>query len=70
MNTERKYSIIVVTRNNAQGLERTLNSIRSLDYAWKETIVVDGASTDNTKDILAQFEDIITFSLSEKDSGI
>ena len=70
MNTERKYSIIVVTRNNAQGLERTLNSIRSLDYARKETIVVDGASTDNTKDILAQFEDIITFSLSEKDSGI
>ena len=42
MNTERKYSIIVVTRNNAQGLERTLNSIRSLDYARKETIVVDG----------------------------
>ena len=70
MNTERKYSIIVVTRNNDQGVERTLNSIRSLDYARKETIVVDGASTDNTKDILAQFEDIITFSLSEKDSGI
>ena len=70
MNTERTYTIIVVTRNNAQGLERTLQSIRSLQYSQKETIVIDGASTDHTKDIVSKYEDIITTFVSEKDSGI
>ena len=70
MNTERTYTIIVVTRNNAQGLERTLQSIRSLQYSQKETIVIDGASTDNTKDIVSNYEDLITTFVSEKDSGI
>ncbi len=70
MNKERTYSIVVVTRNNAQGLERTLQNIRSLQYAQKETIVIDGASTDNTKDVVSNYEDIITTFLSEKDSGI
>ncbi|MBR7048616.1 MAG: glycosyltransferase [Prevotella sp.] len=70
MNTERKYTIIVVTRNNAQGLERTLHSIRSLQYSQKETVVIDGASTDNTNDIITNYEDVITTFVSEKDSGI
>lgn len=70
MNTERTYSIIVVTRNNAQGLERTLQSIRSLQYSQKETIVIDGASTDNTKDMIANYEDVINTFVSEKDTGI
>ena len=67
---DRKYSIIVVTRNNAEGLQRTLQSIRSLRYADKETIVVDGASTDNTQELLSANSDIITTALSEKDTGI
>lgn len=70
MNTERTYTIIVVTRNNAQGLERTLQSIRSLQHSQKETIVIDGASTDNTKDIVSNYKDLITTFVSEKDSGI
>ena len=70
MNTERTYTIIVVTRNNVQGLERTLQSIRSLQYSQKETIVIDGASTDQTKDIVSNYEDLITTFVSEKDSGI
>lgn len=70
MNKERKYSIIVVTRNNAQGLERTLLSIRSLDYSQKETIVIDGASIDGTSTIILRFEDVVVTYVSEKDSGI
>lgn len=70
MNTERTYTIIVVTRNNAAGLERTLRSIRSLQYAQKETVIIDGASNDHTKDVVSNYKDIITTFVSEKDAGI
>ena len=66
----RKYSIIVVTFNNADGLERTLRSIRQLDYAPKETIVIDGGSKDGSLDIVERNKDIITVALSEEDTGI
>ena len=66
----RKYTIIVVTRDNADGLNKTLQSIRELDYEQKETIVIDGASKDNTKEVLAAHKDIVTQFVSEKDTGI
>ena len=66
----RKYSIIVVTRDNAGGLSKTLESIRQLDYDQKETIVIDGASEDNTMEVLAANKDIVTRFVSEKDTGI
>ena len=66
----RKYSIIVVTRDNADGLGRTLQSVRQLDYDHKETIVIDGASKDNTMEVLEENKDIVTHFVSEKDTGI
>lgn len=66
----RTYSIIVVTRNNAEGLGRTMQSIRQLNYGQKETIVIDGASNDNTMDVLAANKDLVTRFVSEKDTGI
>lgn len=67
---KRKYSIIVVTYNNADGLRRTLESIRQLNYAQKEMIVIDGGSKDESLDIITKNQDIITTSVSEKDNGI
>ncbi len=69
-NQTRQYSIVVVTYNNADGLRRTLKSIRLLDYAQKEVIVIDGGSKDDTLAIIAENQDIITTSVSEKDNGI
>ena len=69
-NRQRHYSIIVVTYNNADGLRRTLKSIRQLDYAQKEIVVIDGGSQDDTLNIIAEHQDVITTSVSEKDSGI
>ena len=69
-NRQRHYSIIVVTYNNADGLRRTLKSIRQLDYAQKEIVVIDGGSQDDTLNIIAEHQDTITTSVSEKDSGI
>lgn len=52
-------SIILPVRNQASTLEGCLTSLTSLDYPSKETIVVDGDSTDETPKILARFRDKI-----------
>lgn len=66
----RTYSIIVVTYNNAEGLHRTLESIRLLDYSKKEIIVIDGGSQDNTTEVVHEYDNIITTFVSEKDNGV
>ena len=48
-------SVVICTRNNANTIERCLNSIFNLDYPNKEVIVVDGCSTDGTLDIVKKF---------------
>jgi glycosyltransferase involved in cell wall biosynthesis len=66
-------SIITATYNDAANLERTLASIRSqrrppsLDV---EVIVSDGASTDRTPQIVADFGDTVTVFSSREDSGV
>lgn len=66
----KRFSIITVTWNNAAGLRKTINSIRALRYSDIECIVIDGASSDDTSDVLEQNKDIITVAVSEKDNGI
>lgn len=65
-----KISIITVNRNNAEGLERTIKSVIEQTYADYEFIVIDGASTDNSVDIIKEHSSKISFWISEKDSGI
>lgn len=67
---KRKYSIIVVTLNNADGLRKTLGSIRRLTYTDREVIVIDGKSTDNTEQVVRDNADLVTVCVSEKDSGV
>jgi len=65
-----KVSIIIVTYNAAADLQNCLDSIRLQTYHPLEVVVVDGASTDGTVDILKKNNDLITKWVSEKDSGI
>lgn len=67
---QRTYSIITVTWNNANGLARTLASVRRLDYSNYQLIVIDGASADGTRQVLDENKDIISVAISEKDNGI
>jgi glycosyltransferase involved in cell wall biosynthesis len=63
-------SLVTVTYNAALYLPDLINSVRQQtdrDFAW---IVVDGASTDGTKDLLVSATDVVTCLISEPDFGI
>ncbi|HEY5588985.1 MAG TPA: glycosyltransferase family 2 protein, partial [Candidatus Paceibacterota bacterium] len=53
-----KLSIITVNYNNAEGLKKTIDSVLCQTSKDFEYIVVDGASTDNSLEIIVQFENL------------
>ncbi len=53
-----RFSIITVTRNHAEGLRSTLESIASQTSRNFELIVVDGHSTDATPKVLQDFSSL------------
>lgn len=63
-------TIITVVYNNVKHINRTLLSVLNQTYKKIEYIVVDGASTDGTLQIINQYRDKITTIISEKDNGI
>lgn len=65
-----KISVITINYNNKEGLERTLKSVSSQDYQDFEYIVIDGGSTDGSKELIEKFADKITYWVSEPDRGI
>ncbi|TFE70820.1 glycosyltransferase [Methylacidiphilum caldifontis] len=54
-----KVSVIVCSYNGAKTLTDCLSSLKRLQYPDYEIIVVDDGSTDQTKEILAQFPEVI-----------
>ena len=68
-----KLSIITINRNNAAGLEKTMQSVASQTYKEFEYIVVDGASTDDSVEVIKrltpQFGERLKW-ISEPDKGI
>ena len=65
-----KISIITISYNNKEGLEKTLKSVTSQDYKDFEYIVIDGGSNDGSKEILEKYSDKINYWVSEPDKGI
>lgn len=63
-------SIIVAVYNGAETISRCIRSIVTQGYARKELIVIDGGSTDGTREILARFSNGIAYLESERDRGI
>jgi glycosyltransferase involved in cell wall biosynthesis len=65
-----RISVITVNRNNSKGLEKTITSVITQSYRNVEYIIIDGASTDNSIEIIKRFESKIYYWISEKDDGI
>lgn len=73
-----KLSIITINYNNADGLRKTLESVAAQTYRNFEHVIVDGASTDNSLQIIKEYvnnnsinENPITIRwVSEPDNGI
>lgn len=63
-------SILIATRNAAGPLPRCLDSIAAQTFRDREVIVMDGASTDGTVEILKARSDVVTVWRSEPDAGI
>ena len=67
-----KISIITITYNSAKTLQRALKSVEGQTYADIEHVLVDGASTDGTRELIeayAKKHKNVRF-VSESDEGI
>ncbi len=70
MSNSIKISVLTVCLNAAETIENTLKSILSQTYSNIELVVVDGASSDGTVDILKKYANKIACLISEPDTGI
>ena len=64
------FSIITVVLNSKDDLTETIKSLREQKFKNFEYIVIDGGSTDGTKEVISKNLDMINKWKSEKDLGI
>ena len=65
-----KLSIITVNLNNLEGLKKTYESVVSQTFTDYEWIVIDGGSTDGSREFIEQHQDKFAYWCSEPDKGI
>ncbi len=65
-----KISIITINYNDAIGLEKTIVSILNQSYSDYEYIIIDGNSTDGSKEVILKYQNQLTHWVSEPDKGI
>lgn len=65
-----RFSIITVTYNAGKVLEDTIQSIVAQTYKNIEYIIIDGASTDNTLQIIEKYKKHVQRIVSEPDKGL
>jgi acetyltransferase-like isoleucine patch superfamily enzyme len=63
-------SVVVAVRNAQSTIARTLDSLQSQSFLDFEVVVADGASTDDTVNIVRRYGKLITSLVSEPDGGI
>lgn len=64
------FSIITITYNAEQTLERTIRSVQSQTYPHIEYILVDGASKDGTMELAGHYRSLFAKVVTEPDKGL
>lgn len=65
-----KLSIITINYNNKEGLQKTVKSVISQTTKEFEWVIIDGGSTDGSKELLEEYSNYIDYFVSEPDKGI
>lgn len=65
-----KISIITASYNCVDEIEQSIKSVLEQDYPNIEYIIIDGASTDGTVDIVKKYDKYINYWVSEPDQGL
>lgn len=65
-----KNSIITINFNNKAGLQKTIDSVITQTFKDYEWIIIDGGSTDGSKELIEKYANHITYWVSEPDKGI
>lgn len=65
-----KLSIITINYNNKCGLQKTIDSVVCQTWHDFEWIVIDGGSTDGSKELLEQYQQHFAYWCSEPDKGV
>ncbi|MGL5318547.1 MAG: glycosyltransferase [Bacteroidales bacterium] len=63
-------SIVTINKDNKEGLQQTLESLKNQTSKEVELIVIDGNSKDGSLDVIQTYSSIINRYISEEDSGI
>lgn len=69
MTTYPRISIVTPNFNQGRFLEACIKSVLSQEYPNLEYIIIDGASTDASVDIIRKYRDKLAYWVSEKDNG-
>ena len=65
-----KISVVTVCYNAVNSIEKTILSVITQTYQNIEYIIIDGASTDGTIDVVKKYREQIAYFVSEPDKGI
>lgn len=66
-----KINVVTVNYNNLNGIIKTIDNIKKLKFNYDiNYIIIDGASTDGSVDVINDNLEVVDFKLSEPDSGI
>lgn len=65
-----KLSVITIVYNNVRDIERTMLSVLNQTYPNIEYIIIDGDSTDGTREIIEKYSKKLAKFVSEEDKGI
>ena len=65
-----KLSIITINYNNLEGLKRTYDSVVSQTCQDFEWIIIDGGSTDGSREFIEEHQDKFSYWCSEPDRGV